>query len=128
MRFVIVVCALSLLMAGVALEPAPVWAAGWISAADSHASAWVTDIEKELYKKDYRWVFLNDPRIPQASVVRLLNRAAVAHEAKNDELARELVGEAIEVIEEGIRKNYYSREDVRPIISFIKQHVPVKLG
>lgn len=128
MRFGVVVCALSLLLAGVALEPAPVGAAGWISTANSHASAWVTEIEKELYKKDYRWVFLNDPRTPQASVVRLLNRAAAALEAKNDELAKELVGEAIEVIEEGIRKNYYSREDVRPIMSFIKQHVPVKLG
>ena len=128
MRLSIIVCALSLLLAGVALEPAPVGAAGWISAANSHAAAWVTEIEKELYKKDYRWVFLNDPRTPQASVVRLLNRAAMALEAKNDELARNLVGEAIEVIEDGIRKHYYSREDVRPITSFIKQHVPVKLG
>ncbi len=128
MRLTVIFCAFSLLMAGVALDPAPVGAAGWISAADSHASTWVTEIEKELNKKDYRMVFLNDPRAPQASVVRLLNRAAMALEAKNDELAKELVGEALDVIENGVRKNYYTHDDVRGITSFIKQHVPVNVG
>ena len=128
MRLVVVFCALSLLLGGVALGPAPAGAADWISGADSYASAWVKDIEKELNKKEYRTVFLNDPRTPQASVLRLLNRAAIAHDAKDDALARQLAREALEVFENGVRKNYYTQDEVQPITSFIKQHIPVKLG
>jgi hypothetical protein len=128
MRLFVVVCALSLLLGGVALGPAPAGAAEWISGADSYASAWVKDIELELNKKEHRAVFLNDPRTPQASILRLLNRAAIAHEARNEALAQQLVREALEVIENGVRKSYYTQEDVQPITSFIKQHVPVKLG
>ncbi len=128
MRLFAVVCALSLLLGGVALGPTPAGAADWISGADSYASAWVKDIEMELNKKEYRTVFLNDPRTPQASVLRLLNRAAIAHEARNEALAQQLVREALEVIENGVRKSYYTQDDIQPITSFIKQHVPVKLG
>jgi predicted GNAT family N-acyltransferase len=128
MRLLVGFCALSLLLGGVALGPASAGAAEWIPGADSYASAWVKDIEMELNKKEYRTVFLNDPRTPQASVLRLLNRAAIAHKARNEALAQQLVREALEVIENGVRKRYYAQEDVQPITSFIKQHVPVKLG
>jgi hypothetical protein len=128
MRLLVGFCTLSLLLGGVALGPASAGAAEWISGADSYASAWVKDIEMELNKKEYRTVFLNDPRTPQASVLRLLNRAAITHKARNEALAQQLVREALEVIENGVRKSYYTQEDVQPITSFIKQHVPVKLG
>ncbi len=128
MRRLVVVCALSLLLGGATLDPAPVGAAQWISGADSYVSAWVKDVEAELNKKEHRAVFLNDPRTPQASVLRLLNRAAMAHEAKDEVLARQFEQEAIGVIEDGVRKNYYTQDDVQTIISFIKQRVPVKLG
>lgn len=128
MRWFPMMLALSLLLGGVALSPAPVGAADWISNADSYASAWVKEIESELNKKEHRAVFLNDPRAPQASVLRLLDRAAMAYNAKNEALARQLVNEALEVIASGVRKNYYTLEEVQPIISFIKQHAPVKIG
>ncbi len=123
-----VVCVLSLLFGGVALMPAAVNAAPWISAADSYSASWLKDVEQELYKKEYRSVFMNDPRTPQASVLKLLNRAAAAYEAKNMQLAEQFVREAIGVLEQGITKNYYGQADIEPIVNFIKQHAPVKLS
>lgn len=128
MKLIAVLCTLSLLIGGVAWMPSPAGAAEWISGGDSYAAAWVKDIEQELNKKEYRPVFLNDPRTPQASVLRLLNRAAMALEAKNEALARDLVQEAIGVLEEGVRKHYMTRSDIEPIISYIRQHAPVKHG
>jgi hypothetical protein len=59
-------------------------------------------------------------------VLRLLNRAAMAHEANNATLASELVREALEVLKTGIRKNYYTEADIQPILNYIQQHAPVK--
>ncbi len=120
---------LTLVSAVSPLIPSYTWAAdwiGWVAGDDSYQALWVKQIEQELNKKEYRAVFLNDPRTPQASVLRLLDRAAKAHNDKNETLASELVREAIEVLEVGVRKNYYSREDINPIIAFIKNTAPVK--
>ncbi|MEW6247726.1 MAG: hypothetical protein AB1555_13600 [Nitrospirota bacterium] len=125
------VCVLSLLIGGVALMSSTVDAAPWISATDSYSTTWLKDIEQELYKQEYRSVFMNDPRTPQASVLKLLNRAAAAYEAKNMQLAEQFVREAIgvlEQLEQGVVKNYYAQSDIEPIVNFIKQHVPVKLS
>jgi hypothetical protein len=128
MKSTAVVCALSLLIGGVALIPSSVNGAPWISAADSYAASWMTDIEKELLKKDYWMVYANDPRTPQQIVLRLLNRAAKAHEANNSALAQQLVRDAIGVFEEGVRRHYYTQSEIEPITSYIKQHVPIKLS
>ncbi|HXF93424.1 MAG TPA: hypothetical protein VNK46_11760 [Nitrospiraceae bacterium] len=127
-NIVVAVCALSLLIGGVALVSSAANAAPWISAADSYSASWVNEIEKELYKKEYQTVFMNDPRTPQASVLRLLNRAAAAYEAKNAQLAEQFIREAISVLEQGVAKNYYVQSDIEPIVNFIKQHAPVKLS
>ena len=126
MNVTAVLCALSLLIGGVALSSSPVQAAGWISGADSYAAPWVKDIEQELLKKEYRYVLGNDPRTPQASVLKLLNRAAAAYEAKNIEHAKELIEEALEVLTDGVRSHYYSHADVAPILKFIREHSPVQ--
>ncbi len=128
MKVTAIVCALSLLIGGAALNPTPVSAAAWISGADSYAAPWVKEIEQELLKKDYRYVYASDPRTPQASVLRLLNEAAKAEQAKNSALAQQLVREALGVFEEGVRKHYYSSSDIEPITSFIRQHVPIKIS
>ncbi|ALA60571.1 hypothetical protein [Nitrospira moscoviensis] len=127
-RMTVLLIALSLLLGGIAFTPTPAQAAAWISGADMFASDWVAKIEKELFKKEYRYVFANDPRAPQASILHLLNRAAKAQATQNETMARELAQEAVSVLEEGIRKHYYSAEDVEPILQAIKQHVPVKLS
>jgi hypothetical protein len=71
-------------------------------------------------------VFLNDPRTPQASVLTLLNEAAAAYNANERATAQDLVNEAIGVLEDGVRRHYYTDSDIEPITAFIRQHVPVK--
>ena len=126
MKVTAVLCALSLLIGGVALMPTPTQAAGWISGADMYAAPWVKDIEQELLKKDYRYIYASDPRAPQVVVLRFLNQAAKAEEAKDSTLAQQLVRDALGVLEEGVRRHYYSQSDIEPITTFIRQHVPIK--
>ncbi|HEU4686285.1 MAG TPA: hypothetical protein VFS39_17395 [Nitrospira sp.] len=126
MKLTAVVCTLSLLV-GVALIATPVSGAPWISASDTYAAAWVKDIEKELLKKEHWMIYANDPRSPQQEVLRLLNRAASAQESGNRVLAQELAREALEVFEEGVRRHYYTEADIEPIVSYIKNHMPIKI-
>lgn len=128
MRIAAVLTALSLLISGMAVMPSSSEAAGWISSADSYAASWVKDIEQELLKKDYRDIFANDPRTPQVVALRLLNEAAKAQKADNGTLVRQLVHNALEVFEEGVRKHYYSSSEIEPIMTFIRDHVPLKTG
>ena len=128
MRATAMLCALSLLISGMALMPSALEAAGWISGADSYAASWVKDLEQELLKKEYRDVYANDPRIPQMVALRLLNQAAKAQETNDSVLAQQLVQDALKVFEEGVRKHYYSSSEIEPIMTFIRQHVPIKNG
>lgn len=112
MRVTAMLFALSLLIGGVALTPSSMEAAGWISGADTYVAPWVTDIEQELFKRDYRDVYANDPRTPQVIALRLLNQAARAQEANDSALAQQLVQDALEVFEEGVRRHYYSSSEV----------------
>jgi hypothetical protein len=128
MRITAILCALSLLIGGVALMPSSLEAAGWISRADTYVAPWVKDIEQELLKKDYRNVYANDPRTPQVIALRFLNQAAAAQAANDTKLAQQFVQDALTVFEEGVRKHYYSRTDIEPIITFIREHVPLQTG
>jgi hypothetical protein len=128
MKRTAVVCALSLLIGGVALMPNSVESAPWISRGDTYAAPWVKDIEQELLKKEYWMIYANDPRTPQNEVLHLLNRAAQAQQANDPGLARELVRQALNVFEEGVRRHYYLPSDIEPITSYIRQHVPIKLS
>jgi len=128
MRATVMLCALSLLISGMVLMPSSLEAAGWISGADSYAASWVKDMERELLKKEYRDVYANDPRIPQMVALRLLNQAAKAQETNDSVLAQQLVQDALKVFEEGVRKHYYSSSEIEPILTFIRQYVPIKVG
>ncbi|MGE0471952.1 MAG: hypothetical protein Nkreftii_003463 [Candidatus Nitrospira kreftii] len=126
MRVTAMLGALSLLIGGVALMPSSLEAAGWISGIDSYVAPWVKDIEQELWKKDYRDLYANDPRTPQVVALRLLNQAAKAEEANDSLLAQQLVRDALQVFEEGVQKHYYSPSEIEPIMTFIQQHAPSK--
>ncbi len=126
MKVFVFLCALSLLIGGAAVMPTPTQAAGWISGADAYAAPWLKEIEQELLKKEYRYLYASDPRTPQVVVLRKLNEAASAYEAKDTQLAQQLVRDALAVFEEGVRKHYYSPSDIEPITKFIRQHVPIK--
>jgi hypothetical protein len=125
MKRITMVCALSLLIGGVALIPNVSESAPWISGAESYGAPWMKDVEKELLKKEYWMIYANDPRTPQNEVLHLLNRAARAQEANDPVLARELVREAFDVLEEGVRRHYYTQSDIEPIVSYLRHHVPI---
>ena len=99
-----------------------------IAAADTYAAQWVKDIEQELMKEQYRRLWSNDPRSPQAAVMYLLDDSAKALVAHSDAMARDFVRRALNVLEEGISKGYYSQSDVDPIITYIKAHAPVHMS
>lgn len=126
MKTSVILCVLSLLIGGVVLTPTSANAAGWISGSDEYAAPWVKEIEQELLKPEYRYIYASDPRTPQAVVLRILNQAAKAQEAEQSTLAQQLVREALGVFEEGVRRHYYSEADIEPITTFIRQRVPVK--
>ena len=126
MKRIVVVCVMALLIVGVAFNPTPVPAAGWLTGADRYAAPWVKDIAQELLKKDYSTVYASDPRTPQVVVLRKLNDAAKAQAAEDSTLAQQLVRDALSVFEEGVRKHYYSQSDIEPITTFIRQHLPIK--
>lgn len=126
MRLTAILCALSLLIGGVALMPTSVLGAPWLSGGDDHAVPWIKDIEQELFKKENWPLYTNDPRTPQIVTLRRLNQAATAQEANDPALAQQLVQDALEVFEEGVRRHYYSSSEVEPITTFIRQHVPIK--
>ena len=128
MKVVAMLCALSLLIGGVALMPSSGQAAGWISGSQSFAAPWVKEVEQELLKKDYRYIYASDPRTPQAVVLRKMNEAAKAYKANDSTLAQQLVRDALAVFEDGVRRHYYSRSDIEPITTFIRQHVPIKIS
>ena len=128
MKLGAVVCALSLLIGGVTLIPNAVESAPWISGAESYSAPWMKDVERELLKKEYWMIYANDPRTPQNEVLHLLNRAAKAQEANDPALARELVRQALNVFEEGVRRHYYTPSDIEPITSYIRQHVPIRIS
>ena len=71
-------------------------------------------------------MYANDPRTPQVIALRLLNQAAKAQEANDSALAGQLVQDALEVFEEGVRRHYYSSSEIEPIMTFIRQHIPIK--
>lgn len=125
MKRIVMVCALSLLIGGVALIANVAESAPWISGAESYGAPWMKDVENELLKKEYWMIYANDPRTPQNEVLHLLNRAAKAQGANDPVLARELVREAFDVLEEGVRRHYYTQTDIEPIISFLRHHVPI---
>jgi len=125
MKVTAVLCALSLLIGGVALMPTSVSGAPWISGAETYAAPWLKEMEHELFKKEYWPIYANDPRTPQVVVLRLLNQAAKAQKANDPALAQQLVQDALEVFEEGVRRHYYSASEIQPITSFIREHAPI---
>jgi len=99
-----------------------------VAAADTYHAPWVNDIEKELMKEQFRMLWLNDPRSPQVAVMYLLDDAAKAQIDHSKAMAKDFVRRALNVLEEGIEKGYYSQSDINPIVSYIKAHVPVRLS
>ena len=55
--------------------------------------------------------------------MQFLKTAAHAYEAKNPAMAESLIERAVEVLETGVTKQYYSKADIAPILSYIEKAV-----
>jgi hypothetical protein len=77
-----------------------------------------------LNSDEYRALFVNDPRTPQASVMLFLNSAARAHEANDPLMAPSLIEKAVQVLEAGATRHYYSKADIAPIVRYIEKMAP----
>jgi hypothetical protein len=62
-----------------------------VSGLSDTTAGWLKDIEQKLNSDEYRPVFMNDPRTPQASVMQFLNSAARAYEAEDPAMAESLM-------------------------------------
>jgi hypothetical protein len=118
------VSALSMLTTGILFLTSPAGAAEWIPGYSESTTLWLKGIEQELNSDEYRTLFTNDPRTPQVSIMGFLNTAARAYEAKNPAMADSLIERAVEVLETGVTKHYYSKADIAPIVSYIEKTVP----
>ena len=118
------VSALSMLTTGILLLTSPAGAADWIPGYSDSTAIWLEGIERELNSDEYRTLFTNDPRTPQVSIMQFLNTAARAYEARNPAMAESLIERAVEVLETGVTKHYYSKADIAPILSYIEKTIP----
>jgi hypothetical protein len=115
-----------MLAAGLLFVASPAGAAEWIPGYGEGQSEWLKDVEQKLNSEEYRSIFMNDPRAPQQSVMRFLKDAARAYEAQNPAMAESLIERAMEVLENGVAKHYYSKAEVEPIVSYIEAATPKK--
>jgi hypothetical protein len=126
MRMIVsAMCAIVLTIAWTTIAAADRWLPG--APADKPIAGWVVQIEKALANPEFRGVFLNDPRSPVAPIMHLMNRAAKAQEDQNLEVARDLVRQALEVLDRGVQRGFYSRADIEPVKRSISMHVPTEL-
>lgn len=121
---VITVGALAVLSAGAALTalPSTAHAAQWLApaAAEKIKARWVKEVDYELRSDQFKNIFINAPGgAPQAAILRYLNHAADALDAGNKEAAKDFVDQALGVVDNGIRKGWYSKSDVAPLRNMI---------
>ena len=97
-------------------------AAAWLApaASDELRANWVKEIEAELRSPKYNQLFINalgNP--PQPAMLHLFNAAAAALRERNPGYAKELIDQAIRILEAGIQKGWYSEAEVQPLVSKI---------
>ncbi len=93
-------------------------AAPWITPAPQQelAAQWVEDVAQELRNPQFRNIFMNIPGgSPQATILDLLNEAAVGLENGEPEYARQLVRKAVNVLDRSAGRGWCSKSDVQPI-------------
>ena len=106
-----------------AVLPPAATAAAWLApaASDQLSADWVKDIESDLRSERFRQVFMNVPGgSPQSAMLHLFNAAAQALDKGQPAYAADLIAQALHVVDTGVRKGWYSREDIDPLITTIR--------
>lgn len=127
-RPILVAGALSLLgvpWGGGEHEISKVHAAPWIAPAPQQelSAKWVQDVAREFRKPQFRNIFMNIPGgSPQATILDLLNEAAVGLEKGEPGYARQLVRRAVNVLDRSAGRGWYSESDIQPIQAMILKY------
>jgi hypothetical protein len=105
-----------------AVSPLPVHGAAWLApaASDTLSADWVKQIEAALRTREYNELFINAPNSPHSAILHLLNSAGYAIQDGNHAYARDLIDEALRIVDDGIRRGWYSRAEVEPVKSMIR--------
>lgn len=127
-RPILVAGALSLLgvpWGGGGYEISKVHAAPWIAPAPQQelSAQWVQNVAREFRKPQIRNIFMNIPGgSPQATILDLLNEAAVGLENGEPGYARHLVRKAVNVMDRSAGRGWYTESDIQPIQAMILKY------
>lgn len=100
-------------------------ASPWLAPAPQHemAAPWVEEVARKLQTPYVSNIFMNIPfGSPQSTILDLLNEAAIGLETDHPRYARDLVRQAVEVLDKTAGEGWYSEEEVRPIQAMILRH------
>lgn len=114
--------ALAVLSAAPALAPATADAAQWLApaAAEKIEARWVKEVDYQLRSNEFKNLFINAPGgAPQGAILRYLNHAADALGTGDKEAAKDFIAQALDVVDNGVRRGWYSRSDVEPLRNMI---------
>lgn len=120
MNTIVMATALSVAAPGIFISPAS--AAQWLAPAPQErlTADWVKDIAAQLRKEKWREVFMNAPfGSPQASMLGLLNEAAIAMKEGEAAYARDLIRHAVGILDDGVEQGWYSRRHIEPLKGLI---------
>jgi hypothetical protein len=91
---------------------------------NGNETEWIEAIERELSNPPYRDVMLKSSRMTIPIVFNLLRLAAEGLKYEQEKVARVLVSDALEELEEIIKNGFCSRKDIAPILDMIKSKIP----
>lgn len=80
-----------------------------------------------LAHERYRSLFVNDPRAPLTAILTHLNQAAQALKENRRTLGKEYIRQALEVLEKGVSRGYYTRGSIEPLKGEILVRVPADM-
>src|SRR5690606_3994006 len=123
-RPIVVIGALSLLGTGgwMPLEENKAEASPWLAPAPHQdlTANWVADIDEAFRSPQVSNIFINVPfGSPHSTIIHLLNEAAIGVKTGHPRYARDLVRQAVDVLDETAGGGWYSPSEVRPIQAFI---------
>jgi hypothetical protein len=127
-RPILVAGALSLLgmpWGGSNYKISTVHAAPWIAPAPQQevSGNWAQGVAREFRKPKFRNIFMNIPGgSPQSTILALLNEAAVGLENGEPDYARHLVRKAVNVLDRGAGRGWYTESDIQPIQAMILKY------
>ena len=100
---------------------APVWTGElgvgapelFAQAPSNHPAHWVKEVAKEFRKERYKKILARSPfGSPERSILYVLHHAAKELHEGHTASARELIGFALDILDDGVKSGWYSASDI----------------